>query len=145
MSRAGPGTTAATRASAPTPLSDAVLKRLVWLDPSEAQHRFVTGADAAASLETAWGLSLEYRRFLLLRLAYPELDIPAPPLIDSYRRLHATDQPRFTVDCQSLTHGSDVSPDELVPPLRPSQRAAGPEIRELYETTFPCGDTELWG
>ncbi len=145
MSRAGPDDTGATRVSALTPLSDAVLKRLAWLDLSNAQHQFVAGAGAAASLETTWGLSLEYRRFLLLRLAYHELDITAPPLIDTYWRLHAADQDRFASDCESLTHGTDVNPDELAPPLRPAERPAGPEIRELYETTFPCGSAELWG
>jgi hypothetical protein len=30
--------------SASTPLSDAGLKRLAWLDLSKVQHRFVTGA-----------------------------------------------------------------------------------------------------
>lgn len=120
-----------------------LLKRLAWLDLSDVQHRFVPGADASHT--AIWDLSMEYRRFVLLRLAYPELEIPAPPLIDSYWRLHAADQDRFTSDCESLTQGTDVGPDELVPPPRPAERIAGPELRELYETTFPYGDAELWG
>ncbi|MGH3696000.1 MAG: hypothetical protein ACRDRX_18745 [Pseudonocardiaceae bacterium] len=71
------------------------MKRLAWVDLSDFQHRFVTGPGAAASPRERGRVNLEYRRFLLLRLAYRELNIPAPSLIDSYWRLHAADQPRF--------------------------------------------------
>ncbi|MGH3814703.1 MAG: hypothetical protein ACRDUV_20025 [Pseudonocardiaceae bacterium] len=40
---------------------------------------------------------------MLLRLAYPELDIQALPLIDRYWRLHAADQERLASDFEALT------------------------------------------
>jgi hypothetical protein len=41
------------------------------------------GADDPPSRHVVTNISMEYRR-LLLRLASPEIDIPAPPLLDSY-------------------------------------------------------------
>jgi hypothetical protein len=40
--------------------------------------------------------------------------------------------------------GRQHRPDVLAPPLRASERVAGSQIRELYQTIFPCGDAELW-
>lgn len=126
-------------------VGDELLERLAWLDLSDAQEVFARGVDADAPYYVADQVGMEYRRFLLLRLSYPQLDIPAPPMLDGYWRLHAADRAKFASDCASLVPGTGLSPDTLVPPPTPCQDPLGPEIRDLYEAIFPCGDADLWG
>ncbi|MGH3695704.1 MAG: hypothetical protein ACRDRX_17230 [Pseudonocardiaceae bacterium] len=113
----------------PAPPAVDVVERVAWLDLCDAQEQFAHGVDADAPWYTDAGVSMEYRRFLLLRLTCPRLTIPAPPLIDSYWRLHATDQAKFAADRASLVAGTGVNPDALNPPPRPSERSPDPRIR----------------
>jgi hypothetical protein len=122
-----------------------VLERLAWLDLSDVQYRFMQGAGATASRHVVSTISLEYRRFLLLRLTYPERNIPAPPLLDDYWRLHAADRSAFALDCSSVVAGSQLNPDMLIPPPEPTRHEAGQHLRALYETMFPYGNADLWG
>ncbi|MGH3888099.1 MAG: hypothetical protein ACRDSZ_16315 [Pseudonocardiaceae bacterium] len=89
------------------------------LDLSDVQHRFALGLGAGLSHHVVNKISLEYRRFLLLRLVNPHREIPAPPLIDTYWRLPAADRSAFESDRAALTAGTAMSPDRLVPPRQP--------------------------
>ncbi|MGH3909748.1 MAG: hypothetical protein ACRDRM_02860 [Pseudonocardiaceae bacterium] len=53
-----------------------MLERVAWLDLSGAQEEFARGVDPDSPYYVATQTSMEYRRFLLLRLTYPQLDIP---------------------------------------------------------------------
>ena len=88
---------------------------------------------------------MEYRRFLLLRLVNPRREIPAPPLVDIYWRLHAADRSAFESDSAALTAGTAMSPRRLVPAPQPAGGPADPEVRALYESTFRYGNADLWG
>lgn len=144
MSARDPEEAVAIDAPTPQAVGNDLLERLAWLDLSDTQCRFARDADADAPYHFTY-VSLEYRRFLLLRLTYPQLSIPAPPLIDRYWRLHAAEQSKFAADCTSLVAGTDISPETLAPPPQPCAHPPGQQIRDLYQSTFPCGDADLWG
>ncbi len=135
----------ATDPSAELAVGAEVRERVVWLDLSDAQEGFARGVDADAPYYVAGQTGMEYRRFLLLRLAYPQRDIPAPPLLDRYWRLHGADRSKFTSDCETLVAGTGVSAGSLAPPPQPCEHPPGPQVRDLYEAIFPCGDADLWG
>ncbi len=139
-----PGEVSTTGAPARHAVDNEVLTRLACLDISAAQSRYARTVDADAPYYLLTNVSMEYRRFLLLRLTYPDLTIPAPPLIDRYWRLHA-EQPTFASEGISLAAAAGVSPKMLVPPPQPSEYPPGRQIRDLYGATFPCGDADLWG
>lgn len=125
MSAMDPDEVATTGPPAEAAVGTEVLEGLAWLDLSDARDRFARGVDADAPYYVASQTGMEYRRFLLLRLTYPRLNIPAPPLLDGYWRLHAADRSKFASDCESLVAGTDVSPDTLDPPHQPCERPPG--------------------
>ncbi len=145
MSAMGPDEAATIDVPAGPAIGDDLLERVAWLDLSDAQEVFARGVDADASYYVATQTSMEYRRFLLLRLAYPQWNIPAPPMLDRYWRMHAADRSKFAADRASLVAGTDLSPDTLAPPSTPCEHPPGQEIRDLYEVIFPCGEADLWG
>ncbi len=127
-----------------------IVKCLASLDLSGVQQRYEHSEGAELKYDyVVNNMSLEYRRFLFLRMMHPDLDIAAPPRIAAYWRLHAADRVAFDADCAALAAATASSADRLVPPSEPVDGTADPTVdptvRELYAATFPCGNADVWG
>jgi len=134
----------------PAVVDTAVVKRLAWLDLSSVQQRYERREGAELKYDyVVSNIGLEYRRFLFLRLMYPDLDIAPPPRIAAYWRLHAADRVAFDADRAAVAVATPSSADRLVPPSGPVDDPASfskdSTVRDLYAATFPCGSAEVWG
>lgn len=125
-------------------MDSALMARAAALDLAAVQSEFALGIGPDSPYHHREATALEYRRFLLLTLRYPHLDIHPGGSVEQFWRLHAT-QPRFPRDCAQLTAGTGVEPRRLVPPRRPRGYPLDDSVHGLYRKAFPCGDADLWG
>jgi hypothetical protein len=84
-------------------------------------------------------IELEYRRFLVLVALNPAADIRPPPLVDTFRRQHAADEPAFRRDLDGISAGLAQRILE-----QSVATVADGETLVLYGTTFPDWDPTYW-
>ncbi|ALE82505.1 hypothetical protein [Pseudonocardia sp. HH130629-09] len=125
-------------------MDDTAAARVADLDLADVQSSFASGLAPDAPYHHREATALEYRRFLLLALTHPELEVHPGGPVERFRRLHA-DRPRFTEDCAALVAGTGVDPGRLAPPPCSDGHLPDERVHHLYRHTFPGGDTDLWG
>jgi hypothetical protein len=84
-------------------------------------------------------IELEYRRFVVLIALNPRADVRPAPLVDTFRRQHAADEPAFRRDLDGISGGlAQRILDRSVASV------AHGETLALYGTTFPDWDPTYW-
>jgi hypothetical protein len=123
---------------------DFALVSALDLDPIKTKLMHVKSGPAW-SQERADAVETEYRRFLVLLKAFPNVEMAPLEDVDTFWHYHILDTMKYARDCEQVfgyfLHHSPYLGEENEVGMA-LQQEAGERMRELYESTFQVSQAE---
>jgi hypothetical protein len=93
----------ATRPTTPSTITEAIKRLDKLLDLSNIRMKLANPEEGAGMTDAELDLmEQEYRRFLALRLAYPDMDVVPCKIVDEMWHRHILDTAAYREDCQAI-------------------------------------------